>query len=154
MFKREDIEKIKEITKDFFQKTTFEVEVHLSLPNENTLPIEIKTEDPQILIGEGGRTLVEIQHLLKSIIKRKIPHFEGYIDLDINEYKKKKIEYLKELARSTADEVALSKQERVLPPMQSFERRIVHLELAERKDVTTESLGREPERKVVVRPYP
>ncbi|MCD6402414.1 hypothetical protein J7L36_00985, partial [bacterium] len=78
----------------------------------------------------------------------------GYINLDINKYKKKKTEYLKELANSVADQVALTKKEKVLPPMQAFERRIIHLELADRSDVTTESIGKEPERRVVVKPYP
>lgn len=154
MISREDLEKIKKITKEFFQKTTFDVEIKFLTPQENTLPIEVKTEDPQILIGEKGQTLVDLQHLLKAILKRKIPSFTGYIDLDINHYKKKKTEYLKELARSIADEVALIKKEKMLSPMQAYERRIIHLELAERNDVTTESIGREPERRVVIRPYP
>ncbi|PIR71473.1 MAG: hypothetical protein COU43_02475 [Candidatus Nealsonbacteria bacterium CG10_big_fil_rev_8_21_14_0_10_37_25] len=77
-----------------------------------------------------------------------------FIDLDINGYKKKKLDYLKELARSLADEVALTKKEKNLPPMAAYERRIIHLELAGRSDVTTESIGEEPERRVVVRPYP
>ncbi|PJA84129.1 MAG: hypothetical protein CO145_02195, partial [Candidatus Nealsonbacteria bacterium CG_4_9_14_3_um_filter_37_13] len=71
-----------------------------------------------------------------------------------NGYKKKKLDYLKELARSLADEVALTKKEKNLPPMAAYERRIIHLELAGRSDVTTESIGEEPERRVVVRPYP
>ena len=97
--------------------------------------------------------MAEIQHLLKAILRRKIGAL-FYIDLDINNYKKKKIAYLRELARSIADEVALTKKEKVLSPMPSYERRIIHLELAGRSDVTTESIDEEPKRKVVVRPYP
>ena len=118
-----------------------------------TLPIDLKTQEPQILIGEKGQTLVDIQHLLKAILKRKIQE-DFYIDLDINGYKKKKIEYLKELARSVADDVSLIKEERNLPSMPAYERRIIHMELAERSDITTESIGREPERKVVIKPSP
>ena len=154
MVKNENIEKIKEIVKEFFEKATFDVEIKFLPPKEKTLPIEIETENPQILIGEGGQTLIEIQHLLRTILRRKIPEFQGYIDLDINNYKKKKIEYLKELANSTADEVVLEKKEKILPSMRAFERRIIHLELAERKNITTESVGQEPERAVVIRPYP
>ena len=75
-----------------------------------------------------------------------------YIDLDINDYKKKKKDYLKELACSIANEVALSKKQKELPPMSAYERRIIHLELAERQDVSTESIGQEPERKVIITP--
>jgi spoIIIJ-associated protein len=147
-------EKIREIIKEFFKKTTFDVEIEFFPQKEKTLPVKIKTTEPQILIGEKGHTLIEIQHLLKAILRKQIDGFQGYVDLDINNYKKKKIEYLKELASSVADEVALSKKEKILPPMSAYERRIIHLELAERRNVTTESIGREPERKVVVRPYP
>ena len=150
---QQNLEEIKKITKDFFKKTTFEVEIEFLPLQELTLPINLKTDEPQILIGEGGQTLVEIQHLLKTILKRKIQE-PFFIDLDINGYKKKKIEYLKELAKSVADEVALTKKEKSLAPMPAYERRIIHLELAGRQNVTTESIGQEPERRVIIRPYP
>ena len=153
MLSQSDFEKIKETVKEFFEKTTFEVEIEFQSPQDQTLPINIKIDEPQILIGEGGQTLVEIQHLLKAILKRKISD-SFFIDLDINGYKKKKIEYLKELARSLADEVAITKKEKILSPMPAYERRIIHLELAGRSDVTTESIGQEPERRIVISPYP
>jgi len=153
MLTESDFEKIKKETEDFLKKTTFEIEIEFPGPKKETIPINLKMEDPQILIGEKGQTLFEIQHLLKAILKRKIKE-NFYIDLDINNYKKKKIEYLKDLAKSIADEVSLKRKERILPPMPAYERRIVHLELADRKDVTTESIGQEPERRVIIRPYP
>jgi len=58
------------------------------------------------------------------------------------------------LAKEIADEVALTKKEKILPPMPAYERRIIHLELAQRPDVTTQSIGQEPERRVVIKPYP
>jgi len=150
---QQNLEEIKKITKDFFEKTTFEVEIEFLPLQELTLPIDLETDEPQILIGEGGQTLAELQHLLKTILKRKIQE-PFFIDLDINGYKKKKIKYLKELAKSVADEVILTKKEKSLAPMPAYERRIVHLELAGRQNVATESVGREPERKVIIRPYP
>jgi spoIIIJ-associated protein len=105
------------------------------------------------LIGQNGQTLVEIQHLLKAILRRKIPE-QFYIDLDINDYKKKKAEYLREMANSLADEVALTKKEKLLAPMPAHERRIIHLELTERNDVVTEGIGESAERRVIIRPAP
>ena len=151
MLNQADLKKIKEITEEFFRKTTFEVKAEVLPQQDLTVSINLELEDPQILIGEGGQTLAEIQHLLKAILKRKIQE-PFYIDLDISGYKKKKIEYLKELARSLADEVAITKKEKELAPMPAYERRIIHLELASRTDVTTESVGQEPERSVVIRP--
>lgn len=153
MLNLDDLKTIKETTKEFFEKTTFEVEIIIHPQKEQTISIDLKTEEPKILIGERGQTLSEIQRLLKSILRKKIKE-PFYIDLDINDYKKKKTDYLKELARSVADEVVLTKKEKTLTPMQAYDRRIIHLELAGRNNVTTESIGREPERRIVIRPYP
>ncbi len=153
MISPSNLEEIKQITKEFFKKTTFDVEIEFLPQKDITLPINLKTEEPQILIGEKGQTLVDIQRLLKAILKRKIQE-NFYIDLDINGYKKKKVEYLKELARSVADEVSLMKEEKNLPPMPAYERRVIHMELAERSNIATESIGKEPERRVTIRPYP
>lgn len=150
-----NLEKIEKTVKEFFEKMGIGVEIQIKAPHDSTIPIDIKALEPQILIGKNGETLIEIQRLLKVILKRKIaPDKNFYIDLDINNYKKKKNEYLKELARSSADEVSLSKKEKILAPMPAYERRIVHLELADRADIVTESINQEPERRVVIRPYP
>jgi spoIIIJ-associated protein len=159
MISQKDIGKIKKIVEEFFQKMTIEAEIEAKAQAGQTFLIDLETEDPQILIGEGGKTLNEIQHLLKAVLKRKLFSKEEiqepfFIDLDISNYKKKKYQYLKELARSLADEVSLTKKEKVLSPMSAAERRIIHLELAKRKDVATESIGQEPERRLVIRPYP
>jgi len=153
MIKEEDLNEIKKTIQGFFEKTNFEVETEILSPEDKTIPIRLKTEEPQILIGQNGQTLAEIQHLLKAMLSRQIQE-QFYIDLDINDYKKKKIEYLKETAKELADDVALGKKEKILAAMPAYERRIIHLELADRKDVATESIGREPERRIVIRPYP
>jgi spoIIIJ-associated protein len=151
MIPEETTDTIKKITKEFFEKTTFDVEINFLTPKDQTFFIEVKTDEPQILIGEKGQTLADIQRLLKIILRRKMEDV-FYIDVDVNNYKKKKIEYLKELANSVADEVSLGKREKTLSPMQAYERRIIHMELSERDDVITESVDKEPERKVVVKP--
>lgn len=153
MLSQKDILEIKKISQEFFEKTSLEIEVEVLPLGDKTIPIKLRTEEPKLLIGQSGQTLNEIQHLLKKILKRKIPG-DFYINLDINDYKKKKTEYLKETAKSLADQVALTKEEKILASMPAYERRIIHLELADRKDITTESIGREPERRIVVRPYP
>ena len=105
------------------------------------------------MIGERGQTLSEIQRLLRAVLRRKAeapsPFF---IDVDINDYKKKKTEYLKEVAQTAADEVAITKREKELPSMPPYERRVIHTELASRVDISTESIGEEPERRVKIKP--
>lgn len=153
MIIEKDLKEIKKIVQEFFKKTGFEIEIVFFNLENNTILIKIKVEEPKVLIGQNGQTLVEIQHLLKAIVSRKISE-RFYIDLDINNYKEKKIEYLKETAREIADEVSLTKKEKILYPMPAYERRIIHLELADRKDITTESIGQEPERRIIIKPRP
>ncbi len=153
MINQDNLNEIRKTVDEFFEKTSFEVEAEVLPFQEKTIPVRIKTEEPRILIGQNGQTLAEIQHLLKAILRRKIPE-QFYLDIDVNDYKKKKTEYLKETAVSLADEVALTKKEKTLTAMPAYERRIIHLELAGREDIATESIGEEPERRVVIRPYP
>jgi len=147
----EDTEKIKEIIKEFFQKTSFDLNLEILPSEENTVLVKIKTEEPRRLIGQNGQTLVEIQKLLKVMLRRQIQE-DFYVDVDVNDYKKRKIEYLKETAREIANEVVLTGKERTLNPMPSYERRIVHMELAERNGIVTESTGQNLERRIIIRP--
>ncbi len=153
MIIQENFNKIKEAIEVFFNKLSFLAQINISQKEENSLSVDVKTDEPQILIGERGETLYEIQHLLKLLVK-KITGSKDliFIDLDINDYKKKKASYLKEMACSVADEVVLTRKEKTLPPMSAYERRIIHSELAGRDNIITESVGEEPERKVVIRP--
>ena len=142
---------IKKIIKEFFEKITLEEEPENIKIKDGVVSFEIKTEIPEILIGQRGQILIDIQHLLSRIISKKIDE-KIFIDFDINQYKKKKTDYLEGLAKNIADEVALTKKEMPLPFMNSFERKIVHLAIGGREDVVAESQGEEPERRIVIKP--
>jgi spoIIIJ-associated protein len=142
---------IKKTVKEFFDKTGFPVELNFSFSQDKTVFIGVRTDESKILIGQNGQVLAEMQKLVKALLKRNIQE-EFYIDIDINDYKKRKNEYLREAARDLADEVSLIKRERTLPCMPSYERRIVHMELANRSDVVVESVGEEPERRIIIKP--
>ena len=107
-----------------------------------------------MLIGERGNNLVAVEHLLKKIINKKKGEEEQRFTLDINDYRMKRMEDLKQDVKNAAREVRLYHRESPLRPMSSFERRIVHLLLEEYPDITTESVGADPERRVVIKPYP
>ena len=146
-----NLEQIKEEIGTFFNKTTFDLDVDVSLKENSTIFINVNSREPQILIGEGGQTLIDIQRLLKMILKKKTSD-KIYVDLDINNYKKRKMDNLKDLARQTADEVVLANEEKILFAMSPYERRVVHLELAKRLDIATESVGNDPNRKIIIKP--
>ncbi len=157
MITQEDVKKIKDTTEEFLEKMTIKAQtVEASFLEQepgsaDVVNIEIKLEEPQILIGERGQTLFEIQRLLRSVLIKKLQKI-FYLNLDINDYKKKKNEYLKDSAKNLADEVALSREEKVLLPMSAYERRIIHTELSKRTDIITESRGEGPDRHIVIRP--
>lgn len=152
MIDKKYIKKAEKIVKEFFKKTTLEVDFEIKQgETDNTLDINLKAEEPQMLIGRGGATLSDIQSLLGRILRKKLTE-ELYINLDINQYKENKIQYLKDLAHEMADEVALNKAIKEMPIMNSFERRVIHMELADRSDVNTDSEGQGLERRVVIKP--
>ena len=166
MLDQKDINKIKELAEEFFEKMTIEIsdiEVSLSSAKKDSKDIQdlsaedkdivdlgTKLNEPQILIGQQGQTLFEIQRLLRMILNKKLGKV-FYLNLDINDYKKKKVEYLKDLAKDLADQASLSKEEKILPPMSAYERRIIHSELSQRTDVITESQGDGFERHIVIK---
>ena len=117
---------------------------------EPVITVAVLVEEPKMLIGEKGQTLFELQHILKLILRKQIAE-PFYLSLDINEYKKNKEEYLRDVAKTAADEVILFKKPKELSPMPSAERRVIHLALAERSDVVSESLGDGPDRRVVIK---
>ncbi len=152
----EQQEIIKNIVKEFFDRATIVVDISTTETREERVEGEsfnmnIEAESPQLLIGENGQTLSEIQHLLRLILRKKIGS-DIRFDLDVNDYKKKKISYLEELAKSAADEVILTGKEKELSPMPASERRIIHLALSQRQDIVTESRGEGQERRVVIKP--
>jgi len=165
MLSKDQLNTIKKEVEIFFEKMTIPaslIEVLLSNDKNSDqhgeqdilrdiVNIEVKTNEPQILIGQQGQTLFEIQRILRMVLNKKTKE-SFYINLDINEYKKKKVEYLKDLAKSLADQVALNKEQKTLLPMSAYERRIIHTELAQRTDVITESSGDGSDRHIIIKP--
>jgi spoIIIJ-associated protein len=143
-------EEIKNITEEFFKKSHFEVSIEVE-QKESLINIDIQTSDAQTLIGRQGLVLSDIQLLLRKIIKKKTNE-DFYISVDIDNYKKNKENYLKDLAWNVADEVLKTGQEKEIPLVSSFDRRIVHIELQQRNDVLTESIGDGEERRIIVKP--
>ena len=153
MISPKELEKIKTYIREFFNFAEIEGLLKIDFQEPSTIKVTLQTEEAPILIGEGGETLLSLQSLLKKILSKQSN--QGiFIELDINDYRAKKIKYLQELATTTADEVALTQHSKALEPMGAWERRIIHMTLAERSAVQTESQGQETQRHIVVSPLP
>ncbi len=120
--------------------------------------INIETDDPNLLIGQYGANLQCLQHIVGVIVKRNMLNKkEGFADedirfnIDVNNYKKQKKESLIKLAETIANQVIFSKNSVALRPMSSYERKIIHTEIANRKNLTTESVGEDMARRVIVK---
>lgn len=151
MLSREQQDTTKNVVAEFFRRMGFSVEIREARLEDNVFSVNLESDEPQIIIGEQGQTLAEIQHLLRLALRKKIDEV-FYLDLDVNSYKKKKTAYLEDLAKTLADEVALTRKEKELPPMPAQERRIIHLTLSQRPEIETCSRGEEPNRCVVIKP--
>lgn len=113
--------------------------------------VDINTPEGNLLIGQKGQTLNTFQYLVRVLLRRKMSQIVNFV-IDVNNYREKKEQYLKDLARDTASRVKSSAKEIELSPMSSYERRIIHLALAKDDRVVTESKGEGSERRVVVKP--
>lgn len=149
------LEKIKTIVETLLEKLSIKGEVEVMETGEGVRFL-IKSHEGALLIGENGQNLLALSHIVKKIADRVFNETENKVmfSLDVNDYQAKKIEDLKNLARLNAQRVRYFKKEIAMRPMTSFERRIIHSVLTECPDITTESIGEEPNRKVVIKPFP
>lgn len=142
---------LKNIVLEFLEKIGFVAQIKSVEEQDSFILVKIEAEDPKMLIGKNGKTLSAIEHILKLILRKK---FSENLDLsvDVNDYKERKNEYLRDLAKSLADEVVFTKKEKELWPMPARERKIIHLELSKREDIVSESQGEGLSRKIVIKP--
>ncbi|MDD5696508.1 MAG: hypothetical protein PHO90_00850 [Candidatus Pacebacteria bacterium] len=155
MNEKELSELIEEIVKDFFNRAGSEADIKkISLEESDgreVLMINLKTKEANIFIGKQGLVLSDIQLLLRKIIKKKTDR-DFFLNLDIDDYKKYKEDYIREMAQSAADEAIGQKEKKELPLAAAFDRRIVYLELSKRSDVKVESVGEGEERRIIITP--
>ena len=151
MIQKNNIDQAQEIVLEFFDKMTLPVVVENKTTSDELLKVEIHSQDAQALIGYQGKNLADIQSVLAKIIRKKLGQ-EIFLDLDINGYKSEKEQRFRDLAQEMADEAVSIGRAKILFPMNAFERRIIHAELAIRGDVKTESIGEGEDRKVTIIP--
>ncbi len=119
--------------------------------NDKNLYIRLSEESMGILIGRRGDTLNALQYLCSLVANRKSGSYKRVI-IDTENYRTKREETLRQLARKLAEEVRRSGKKAVLEPMNPYERRVLHFALQHNKYVTTYSEGEEPNRRVVISP--
>ena len=136
---------ISEITKNMGAEANLEVR-----RRENNISVTIFSDNNSILIGKNGKNVAALQLLIRQMVNSKLNTPLGII-IDVGNYKEKRAKNIEYLAKKLAREAYKTKTEVTMDSMNSYERRIVHEALAEDKYVYTESIGEEPNRKVVIK---
>jgi spoIIIJ-associated protein len=144
-------ELVKGTVREILGHMGFDSEVY-ERQEEGRVVFNIKCADAKLLIGKQGATLESLQYLVKLAVYRKLPENEKFsFGIDVDDYKDKRVIYLKDLARKAAHQVRQTKKAVSLVPMPSHERRTIHNYLSLFSDVESESIGRDPERKLIIK---
>lgn len=147
----EDFEVAKKFLIGLIEKMGTNAEVSYEV-KEDCIEFKVeKSDNFRMLIGKGGETLDSIQYILR-IFTRNNCNTDKKVYLDINGYKEKKAEQIREIAMKFAKKAIKYKKVMRLRPMNAYERRIVHGTLHNMAGVFTVSEGEEPYRKVVIKP--
>ena len=123
-------------------------------PDENgdrTLFVDITGNDLSPLIGRKAETLNALQYLLTLMVSKQLNHWTQVV-VDVEGYRVRRNRQLKQLAHRMAEQAVKTGRRQILEPMSSSERRVIHLELKDSPDVTTESVGEGAMRKVSILP--
>lgn len=148
-----DIDKFyesKELLENILKAMHFENVSVIGNLEDNIIKLEAKVDekDTGIAIGKGGVTLDAIELIVRKAVDSRRNNVR--LNIDINNYKKRRDKKIIDLAADTARKVAKSKKSWNLRYMNSYERRLAHEEISKHKNVSSHSEGVEPRRYVVV----
>ena len=147
---RSAITTAQEVLQEMLRLMGVEASVEITMGTE-TSKLNVKGEDLGVLIGRRGEKLASLQHLVNLIVAKREGQWHR-ISVDVENYRGRREEQLRDVAERAAKRVAQSGKIIQLEPMPAVERRIVHLALVENPQVRTQSVGVEPNRRIVVLP--
>lgn len=150
---KQAIEKAEKNITDFlnkFLKLVSDEELKFDISTDGYyITVEISGNNTNSLIGYRGETLNAMQTLLSSVANKDIEEKVRVI-LDVSGYKEKRKKVLEELADKISKTVIKTGKRVTLEPMPAYERKIIHSRLQNNNKITTDSVGEEPHRKVVI----
>lgn len=135
---------LNELSKNILEGQTYEIK-----SKKDVLELTINGENSGFLIGYRGETLYALQTILSSVANKGLENRVA-IRLDIENYKAKREKTLQDLAIRTAKTVMKTGKSVTLEPMQAYERKIIHSALQDNKRISTDSVGEEPRRRIVI----
>lgn len=118
---------------------------------DGVLELTVNCNDYGIIIGRRGETLDSLQYLTGLAVKKASGKYIR-VAINVGDYREKRIETLKNIARKHADYVARTGRRYTFEPMNPYERRIIHTTVQEIEGVESMSVGQGQDRKVVLQP--
>ena len=147
---QKEIKVAKDVIEEFFKKLDVVASAEITA-SDDSIDVELTTDESGIIIGYHGETLESLQLLLSLGVSKKIGRFIRVL-VDVGGYRQQRTEYLNQLANQMKEAVMSENQERIISSLKSWERRVVHMLLKDDPDVITESQGTGRDRVLVVRP--
>lgn len=144
---------VKEYINSFFKELATSMNISIEteiLYNNESFNITLITSNNSLLIGKEGKNLQALQNILRQSLKVKTG-ISIKLNLDISNYKVKKLSTLEREIKKIAREVQKTKLDVSLDPMNSYERRHIHNLISEYENLTTESTGEGKERHIVIK---
>ena len=146
----EKSEQIRTFLTGLLQHMESEAEVKVYEMEKNRYKVILEGEKLGALIGRRGETLDAIQQLTGYAVNRSGDKNRARIQVDAENYREKREQSLERLAQKMAAKVVKQRRNMTLEPMNAYERHVIHTALQNVKDVSTFSIGTEPNRRVVV----
>jgi spoIIIJ-associated protein len=122
-----------------------------STDDRRTIQVDIRGDNLSALIGRHAETLTAFQHIASLMVGKQTQQWVQLI-VDVEGYRDRRDKQVRQLALRMVDQVIKTGKKATLEPMTASERRTIHIELRGHPAVTTESIGEEPHRKVVILP--
>jgi spoIIIJ-associated protein len=147
---RATLQEAKTVLEELLRLMGLPATVEVAMGTE-TSKLNVRGDDLGVLIGRRGEKLASLQHIVNLMASRK----EGQhhrIAIDVENYRGRREDQLRDVADRAAKRVAQTGRIIQLEPMPAIERRIVHMALLENSKVRTQSVGVEPNRRIVVLP--
>ena len=142
---------IQKIAQQLLDLTGVKSVVEVVKQDEETYEVNINTEsEAGLLIGFRGENISSLQTILGMMVKSNLGEWKRIL-VNIGDYREKQENKLKELGDSAADRAIETRQSQPIYNLNALQRRVVHMHLSNRGDVTSESEGEEPNRYLVVK---
>lgn len=142
-------ERVETFLKGLLERMDSNAVPHAFRKDAETIGVELTGDDLGVLIGRRGETLDAIQHLANYALNHDAAK-RTRVTVDAENYRGKREESLRHLARKMAAKVVKYRKNMTLEPMNAYERHVIHATLQDVPNVTTYSTGTEPNRRVVI----